>query len=71
MTHLKVLEQVFEIKWEILGNGILRHYVKKVEVQKNILGKNYIPITLKKLRRMENKMIFIPKIRTDDKGLIS
>lgn len=28
MTHLKVLEEVFGIKWEILGDRILRYYVK-------------------------------------------
>lgn len=42
---------------------------KKVEVQKNTLSQNCT--TLEKLWRMENKMVFVLKIKTDEKGLTS
>ena len=42
MTHLKVLEEVFGIKWEILGDRILRYYVKKkLKLKKYLKSKLY------------------------------
>lgn len=55
---------------EILGDRIQKILCeKKVEVQKNTLSQNCT--TLEKLWRMENKMVFVLKIKTDEKGLTS
>lgn len=42
---------------------------KQVEVQKNTWSQSCT--TLEKLWRMENKMVFVLKIKTDEKGLTS
>ena len=42
---------------------------KTLKLKKNTLSQNCT--TLEKLRRMENKMVFVLKIKTDEKGLTS